>query len=109
MGVGSAVVSTPYWHAAELLADGRGRLFNFDDSDGLSTILMELLDNPEALKNLRIKAYEYGKTIIWPKTGEKYIAVATKILEDNPKVSVKKRSFSIRLFCLHFHLLILSG
>jgi len=36
VGVGSAVISTPYWHATELLADGRGRLFNFNDSDGLS-------------------------------------------------------------------------
>jgi glycosyltransferase involved in cell wall biosynthesis len=93
IGVGSAVVSTPYWHAAELLADGRGRLFNFNDSDGLSTILMELLDNPEVLKNLRKKAYDYGRKITWPKTGEKYIAVAKKILEDKPKVFVKKEIF----------------
>lgn len=53
IGVGSAVVSTPYWHAAELLADGRGKLFNFNDSDGLTTILMELLDNPDVLKKIR--------------------------------------------------------
>ena len=90
IGVGSAVVSTPYWHAAELLADGRGRLFNFNDSEGLSTIIMELLDNPDILKNLRKKAYDYGRKITWPKTGEKYVAVAKKILEEKPKVVVKK-------------------
>ncbi|OFY58751.1 MAG: glycosyl transferase [Bacteroidetes bacterium RBG_19FT_COMBO_42_10] len=93
IGVGSAVVSTPYWHAAELLADGRGRLFNFNDSDGLSTILMELLDNPDVLKNLRKKAYDYGREITWPRTGEKYIAVAKKILKDKPKVFAKKEIF----------------
>ena len=90
IGVGAAVVSTPYWHAAELLADGRGRLFNFNDSDGLSTVLIELLDNPDELKNLRKKAFEYGRKITWPKTGEKYIAVATEILKEKPKVLVKK-------------------
>jgi len=90
IGVGAAVVSTPYWHAAELLADGRGKLFNFNDSDGLSAILLELLDNPDVLKNLQKKAYDYGRKITWPKTGEKYIAVAKKILEDEPKVFVKK-------------------
>jgi len=90
IGVGSAVVSTPYWHAAELLADGRGKLFDFNDSEGLSTILMELLDNPDILKNLRKKAYDYGRKITWPRTGEKYIAVAKKILKDKPKVFVKK-------------------
>jgi glycosyltransferase involved in cell wall biosynthesis len=93
IGVGSAVVSTPYWHAAELLADGRGKLFNFNDSDGLSTILMELLDNPDVLKDLRKKAYDYGRKITWPQTGEKYLAVAKKILEDKPKVQVKKEIF----------------
>ena len=90
IGVGSAVVSTPYWHAAELLADGRGKLFDFNDSEGLSTILMELLDNPDILKNLRKKAYDYGRKITWPRTGEKYIAVAKKILKDKPNVFVKK-------------------
>lgn len=90
IGAGSAVISTPYWHAAELLADGRGRLFNFNDSDELSTIFMELLDKPEVLKNLRKKAYDYGRKITWPKTGEKYIAVAKKILDDKPEVFVKK-------------------
>jgi len=90
IGVGSAVVSTPYWHASELLANGRGRLFDFNDSDGLSAVLLELLDNPEELKNLRKKAYDYGRKITWPKTGEKYIAVANKILEDKPNVLVKK-------------------
>ena len=90
IGVGSAVVSTPYWHASELLANGRGRLFDFNDSDGLSAVLMELLDNPEGLKNLRKKAYDYGRKITWPKTGEKYVAVANKILEDKPNVLLKK-------------------
>ena len=73
VGVGSAVISTPYWHAAELLAEGRGRLFNFNDSDGLATTLTELLDNPEELNELKRKAYDYGRKITWPKTGEKYI------------------------------------
>lgn len=90
IGVGSAVVSTPYWHATELLADGRGKLFDFNDSDGLSAILMELLDNQDVLKNLRKKAYDYGRKITWPKTGEKYIEVVKKILEDKPKVLAKK-------------------
>jgi glycosyltransferase involved in cell wall biosynthesis len=90
IGVGSAVVSTPYWHAVELLADGRGKLFDFNDSDGLSTILMALLDNPDVLKNLRKKAYDYGRKITWPKTGEKYIEVVKKILKEKPKVLAKK-------------------
>ncbi len=78
VGVGAAVLSTPYWHAAELLDSGRGRLFNFNDSDELAETLTELLDNPEILNELRYKAGEYGKKITWPKTGEKYLALTEK-------------------------------
>jgi len=92
IGVGSAVVSTPYWHATELLADGRGKLFDFNDSDELSTVLMELFDKPDMLKMLRKTAYNYGREITWPKTGAKYIAVAEKILTDKPLVFEKKET-----------------
>jgi glycosyltransferase involved in cell wall biosynthesis len=92
IGVGSAVVSTPYWHAEELLAEGRGRLFNFNDSDGLSDILLELFDNPDVLKMLQQKAYNYGKEITWPKTGEKYCSVAEKILSSKSEVIIKKET-----------------
>ncbi|HUX58492.1 MAG TPA: hypothetical protein VMV77_16095, partial [Bacteroidales bacterium] len=92
VGSGSAVVSTPYWHATELLADGRGKFFNFNDSDELSTILMELLDKPDVLNMLRKKAYDYGREITWPKSGKKYIAVAKKILATKPVVMATKET-----------------
>src|SRR5688572_10527956 len=61
MGAGCAVISTPYWHAAELLDEGRGRLFKFNDSGFLATILNELLDRPNELKELQKKSKTYGK------------------------------------------------
>ena len=92
VGVGAAVLSTPYWHAAELLADGRGRLFNFNDSDGLAENLNDLFDNPQELKSLKHKAAEYGKNITWPKTGEKYVALAEKLVKDELPVITKKET-----------------
>ena len=86
VGVGSAVISTPYWHASELLAEGRGRLINFNDSNGLTSTLTELLDNPEVLNELRKKAYDYGRRITWPKTGEKYMGVILDSLKEQPGV-----------------------
>ncbi|MBL7111764.1 MAG: glycosyltransferase family 4 protein [Bacteroidales bacterium] len=90
VGVGSAVISTPYWHAAELLAEGRGRLFDFNDSNSLTSTLTELLDKPEELNELKRKAYDYGRKITWPKTGEKYVALAVTILKEGYKLIVKK-------------------
>lgn len=86
VGVGSAVISTPYWHATELLDEGRGRLFNFNDSEQLSGILMELLDDPKALKEIRKKARDYGKTITWSKSGDKYVALAKEVSAASPHV-----------------------
>lgn len=88
IGVGSAVISTPYWHAAELLAEGRGRLFNFSDSDNLTSILTELFDNPEELIELKRRAYEFGQKITWPKTGKKYIKVAENILKEGHSIAI---------------------
>lgn len=96
VGVGAAVLSTPYWHAAELLANERGRLFNFNDSVELAETLTELLDNPVILKKFKNNAGEYGKKITWPKTGEKYVALAEKIMEDeHPIVKLKETELDL--------------
>ncbi len=76
VGAGTAVLSTPYWHAQELLADGRGRLFDFNNSSQLSEILNDLLDNPKKLNGLRTKAFEYGQKLRWPIIGKQYLDLA---------------------------------
>jgi glycosyltransferase involved in cell wall biosynthesis len=105
VGVGAAVISTPYWHAAELLADKRGKFFDFGDFNGLSKTLTALFDNPEELKKIKKKAYEYGLKITWPKTGEKYMKLAEKILKEEP-IAVEKKETEMDLlllppFCLN--------
>lgn len=80
LGVGAAVVSTPYWHAAELLADGRGALFGFGDTDGLTRLLQELFSNPKKLEAMRYEAQAYGDTIKWPKIGGRYAALCRQEL-----------------------------
>ncbi|MEQ9303727.1 MAG: glycosyl transferase, partial [Marinoscillum sp.] len=94
-----AVISTPYWHASELLADGRGRLFGFNDSLHLSETLNELLSKPEELILLKKKAFDYGKQITWPKTGAKYLTVAQAVLSE-PKVEPIKKETKIDLLLL---------
>lgn len=72
VGTGKAVVSTPYWAAEELLSDGRGRIFDFDDSEALSASVIEILNDDRLFFSLRRKAYEYGREIIWPVIGKQY-------------------------------------
>lgn len=92
VGAGTAVISTPYWHAAELLANGRGRLFDFNDSEALSSILIDLLDHPAELKSLRNKAFAYGQEITWPKAAAKYNALAKAVLQEKAEQPVKKET-----------------
>src|SRR5215471_1644941 len=61
IGAGAVVVSTPYWHAQELLSNDRGRLFPFKDSDALSSVLNELLDDETQMESIRRTAYQYGQ------------------------------------------------
>lgn len=82
VGVGAAVLSTPYWHASELLANGRGRLFDFNDSEELAKTLTELFDKPEKRNELKKNAGEYGKKTSWPTTGEKYLALTEKTVKE---------------------------
>lgn len=90
VGVGSAVVSTPYWHAAELLADDKGVLFDFHDTDQLSDILIELLDNPDKRLQMRKKAYDYGRGITWPKIGVKYNNLLQTVVIEDLKIDKKE-------------------
>jgi hypothetical protein len=78
VGAGAAVVSTPYWHAQELLEDNRGRLFPFKDSEALSEIINELLDNPEELQIVRQNAWQYGRHLKWPRIGARYWKLAAE-------------------------------
>jgi len=73
LGMGKAVISTPYWHAQELLAEGRGILFPFGDHDRLATEVINLLDDPDKLRSLQHQAYDYGRHMIWSQVAERYI------------------------------------
>jgi len=72
VGTGKAVVSTPYWAAQELLADGRGKLVRFGDSKQIAETIIEILQKDSQFYSLRRRAYEYGRSRTWPKIGQAY-------------------------------------
>lgn len=72
-GAGKAVVSTPYWHAQELLADGRGILVPFRDPHAIAEGVCAFLDDPARVQETREKAYQIGREMIWPAVAQRYI------------------------------------
>jgi glycosyltransferase involved in cell wall biosynthesis len=86
MGAGAAVVSTPYWHAQELLADGRGRLFPFGDAPALATAIAALFQDPAELTRLRQRGYEHARAFTWPRVGEQYLRLGETLPESPARV-----------------------
>ncbi len=79
---GAAVVATPYWHARELLSNGRGRLFNFKDEKGLASAIIGLLGAPTYLREIRERAYNYGIHLKWTTVGNNYIDIIEDLIEN---------------------------
>src|SRR4030043_1050404 len=71
-GAGNAVISTPYWHAQELLADGRGILVPFGDSDSITKAITRLIQNEVERHTMRKNAYLLGREMIWNKVAQQY-------------------------------------
>jgi hypothetical protein len=72
-GCGKAVISTPYWHAEELLADDRGILVPFRDSDAIAEAVIKLLSNEPLRHSMRKKAYLLGREMVWSNIAHLYI------------------------------------
>jgi glycosyltransferase involved in cell wall biosynthesis len=73
VGAGKAVISTPYWYAEEMLAEGRGVLVPFRDPAALAEQVISLLDNESDRHAMRKRAYVYGREMIWPQVAKCYM------------------------------------
>ena len=73
VGAGKAVISTPYWHAEEMLADERGVLVPFRDPAALAEQVIDLLDNEAKRHAIRKRAYLFGREMVWPQVARRYM------------------------------------
>jgi glycosyltransferase involved in cell wall biosynthesis len=74
-GLGKPVVSTPYWHARELLAEGRGVLVPFGDAPAIGGEIAELLTDDVRRQAMCKRAYAVSRTMTWARTAERYMSV----------------------------------
>jgi glycosyltransferase involved in cell wall biosynthesis len=87
LGAGKAVISTPYWYAEEMLAEGRGALVPFRDPVALADQVIHLLDNESQRHAMRKRAYVFGREMIWPK-------VASRYMESFERARAERRNFT---------------
>ena len=72
-GAGKAVVSTPYWHAAELLAEDRGVLVPFGDAEAIAREVIGLLRDETRRHAMRKNAYKLGREMVWSNVARLYM------------------------------------
>ena len=72
-GCGKAVVSTPYWHAQELLSEDRGVLVPFGDSEALAREVIGLLGDDTRRHAMRKNAYRMGREMVWSSVAQQYL------------------------------------
>jgi hypothetical protein len=95
LGAGKAIISTPYWHAIELLDDRRGALVPFQDPDAIAQKTIELLATPALRHAMRKRAYLFARDMVWKKAAQGYMGSFARVRSDRmetPRVQFSARA-----------------
>ena len=95
LGAGKAIISTPYWHAIELLDDGRGALVPFQNPDAIAQKTIELLATPALRHAMRKRAYLFARDMIWKRAAQGYMESFAHVRSDRmetPRVQFSARA-----------------
>ena len=100
-GAGKVVISTPYWHAAELLTEDCGVLVPFGDAPAIAREVIDLLRDDTRRHAIRKNAYKLGREMVWSNVARLYMrsfelsqiegtarsrkSLATKTLDQKPR------------------------
>ncbi len=80
VGLGKAVVSTPYLYAEELLAHGRGFLVQFRDAASIANTMNSLFDDRDLRASTERRAYRFGRQMTWPHVAQEYGTLFASLL-----------------------------
>ena len=82
MGTGKAIISTPYWYAVEMLAEGRGKIVPFKDPGALAEQINALLANDGQRHAMRKKAYTFTREAVWKKVSQQYLEIFREVRQN---------------------------
>jgi glycosyltransferase involved in cell wall biosynthesis len=88
-GAGNAVVSTPYWHAKELLTAERGKLVPFRDAKAIAVAVVDLLRDEPLRHSMRKNAYKLGREMVWSRVAHLYTKSFEQARQDHSFVGRK--------------------
>ncbi|MGD8676361.1 MAG: glycosyltransferase family 4 protein [Desulfobacterales bacterium] len=93
MGTGKAIISTPYWYATEMLAEGRGRIIPFHNPDAMAEQIIDLLDNDIDRDAMRKKAYTFSREAVWKEVSRKYLKVFSEVRQNRTRNPRPRHSY----------------
>jgi glycosyltransferase involved in cell wall biosynthesis len=82
LGAGKAIISTPYWHAIELLDERRGALVPFQNPGAIAHKTIELLDTPAIRHAMRKRAYLFARDMVWKRVAQGYMESFARVRSD---------------------------
>jgi glycosyltransferase involved in cell wall biosynthesis len=95
LGAGKAIISTPYWHAIELLDDRRGALVPFQNPGAIAQKSIELLDTPALRHSMRKRGYLFAREMVWKRVAQGYMESFSRVRSDRlqtPRVQFSARA-----------------
>jgi len=81
LGAGRAIVSTPFYYAQEILAEGRAVLCEFRNPSSITEGVRKLLENPEEKARMEKRAYDYSRSMTWPRVASSYVSLFEEIIQ----------------------------
>ena len=100
MGTGKAVISTPYWYATEMLAEGRGKIVPFHNPDAMAQQISGLFDNDIERHGMRKKAYTFTRDAVWKEVARKYLQVFSEVRQNRTRNPRPRHSYVEKIMAI---------
>lgn len=81
VGAGKICISTGYFYAKEILANGRGIIVPFRNSKAIADEVIKIWKNENKRKKMQEKAYTYGRFMTWPSVALQHLDFFTEIIK----------------------------
>jgi glycosyltransferase involved in cell wall biosynthesis len=91
LGCGKAIVSTPYWYAEEILAEGRGILADFNNPEAMAKGLERFLSSEVEYTQVRKRAYQFGRKMVWREIAHQYVKTFQNAAEAGVPTRVERK------------------
>jgi polysaccharide biosynthesis protein PslF len=80
IGAGKICISTPYLYAKEVLAEGRGIIVPFRNSQAIADAVIDICKNPQKKLRIENKTYKFGRLMTWYNVALQHLELFDEVL-----------------------------